>query len=823
MRHMVGKTILLLALSLLLVGCADFVDQDQINIAAESNVVVDADHSAGQTFVARHAGLQGIDVWLDFAACDEGEIRLHLRQNVQAPDDLATAAVTCEAVNSPRFYRFAFTPLDDSRDQYYYLFLEVLGKEEVQVSTGAGDVYLDGAFYRDHQPVDAQLAFRLSYDYPHIFLDLLSFMLGSVGTLLLGVLVYVVPGWGFLILLQLRNGQPIIRHWGEGLGVSVGLSLTVYPVLLLLIYAFRVRLGVLNAWLPIVGGVGILVWHYKLWRWGELRAAIVRWMHSESLMMDLALIVVVFVAGSVRLFAVRGLEMPLWDDSVQHTVIVQRILESGGLFQSWLPYTPYVTFSNQFGFHVNVAAWSWFTGQDTTHAIIQAGQLINWLAVLALFPLAYRIQGSWGGLFVILIAGLWKEFPAYYSNWGRYPQMAGQAILPVAAWWLWVTFHERRERVPWILAGAFLVLGTVLTYYRMSFHYVAFVVAALLVLAKTAREKLFQWRTWVVLLATAVVVIVVAWPWLSILSRHLVVPALTGTMEGTKAVSLWERIESLTFTWSFPEAGVVFLGTLLALWGGGSMTLPVVWLWMLIFLPILRLVPLPGVHIIQDFTIQTSLYIPQSLILGTTLGWGAFELTKRRWAFRVVIALLTIGAGLAGAIPQATIMNRDLDLSTYPDLRAAAWLDKNLPSDAIILINGIRYPDGVSAVGGDAGWWLPILTGREVTIPPQYALLAEQPLEKGYSEAVNALVFRLFDVSPVSPEGIAAICNFPHPINYVYLGQRQGMVDAMISPTPHPMLPPRLLLQHPAFHLIYHQDRVMIFRFDRLVCSQVED
>ena len=152
-------------------------------------------------------------------------------------------------------------------------------------------------------------------------------------------------------------------------------------------------------------------------------------------------------------------------------------------------------------------------------------------------------------------------------------------------------------------------------------------------------------------------------------------------------------------------------------------------------------------------------------------------------------------------------------------MRAAEWIKSNLPQDAFILINGIVYTDNVSAVGGDGGWWLPLLSGHSVVIPPQYALMTERSDEPGYGDAVNGLIRRLFEVSPTSAEGHQAICSFPQPITHVYIGQLQGMVAKAITPPPHPMLPRAALLQDAAFRLIYHQDHVMIFEFDRKVCQ----
>jgi hypothetical protein len=225
------------------------------------------------------------------------------------------------------------------------------------------------------------------------------------------------------------------------------------------------------------------------------------------------------------------------------------------------------------------------------------------------------------------------------------------------------------------------------------------------------------------------------------------------------------------------------------------------------------------VHFIHPFMINISLYMPQALIWGTFGGHLAKVLASKPWK-STLLALVVVGIGVWRLPSLLAVIDRDFDLSTTPDIRAAEWIKGSLPTDAFFLINGIVYTDGFSAIAGDAGWWLPLLTQRGVIIPPQYALLAEQPNEPGYGKAVNGLVQQLFEASPVTPEGHEAICRFPHPITHVYLGQRRGMVTKPLpNPPPHEMLAAELLVQDPAFQLIYHRDRVMIFEFDRAVCQ----
>ena len=87
------RTALLLAAgALVLAGCAPLVDQDQVTVEPGTQAILEAGHPLGQTFVARHAGLSGLDVWVEPGRPGELEIRLHLRTDPQAGDDL-TAAV----------------------------------------------------------------------------------------------------------------------------------------------------------------------------------------------------------------------------------------------------------------------------------------------------------------------------------------------------------------------------------------------------------------------------------------------------------------------------------------------------------------------------------------------------------------------------------------------------------------------------------------------------------------------------------------------------------------------------------------------------------
>jgi len=69
---------------LLLTGCSDFVDHDQAIVSPDLSVILEPEHPVGQTFVARHGGLSGMEFWLEAQPGSAGVLRLHLRSDPQS-------------------------------------------------------------------------------------------------------------------------------------------------------------------------------------------------------------------------------------------------------------------------------------------------------------------------------------------------------------------------------------------------------------------------------------------------------------------------------------------------------------------------------------------------------------------------------------------------------------------------------------------------------------------------------------------------------------------------------------------------------------------
>jgi len=805
--------VLLASMVLLLAGCSSFVDQDQVRVAPAASVTLEPDHPVGQTFVAHHAGLNGVEVWLEPGQAGPGEIRLHLRSDRQPNEDVATAVLTSTAwspVETPAagFYRFSFPPQHDSHGRYYYAFLELTGGKQVGVGAGPGDAYLDGALYRDHRPRDAQAAFRLAYDPFWILVDLGQAGVGWLGLLGVAGLLYVVPGWALLVWLW--PGSQL--SWAARLGIAVGVSLALYPLLLLWTDLAGLHLGPLYAWLPIVVGLAAIAWRYRAWRprqgWETLR----QWARSEVVWPDLALLAVLGLVFGVRLLVVRSLDAPLWGDSYHHTMMVRLLVDHGGLFDSWEPYATLQTFTYHFGFHTEVAAFHWLTGSEFPSAVLWFGQILNGLAVLALYPLAVRASGSrWAGVVAVLVAGLLSPMPMYYVNWGRYTQLAGQAILPAAVLITWMALEAPGRKWRLAILGWIVVGGLALTHYRVLIFYVVFVLAwVLLSLRRATWRRALSRVTWVGLGGA-----VLFWPWLFHISaggiaRNFGYQVSTPPDQLHPFAVQYNALGDLSFYLPSPLWLLLLVAVMVGLWQRRhGVLLAALWWFLLLVATNPAWLQLPGTGAISNHALFMAAYIPGGVLIGDLCGQLVAWLEPRRAGFQrlfgAAAVLLVVGVGLGGLRSRmGDLQVFQHALLTRPDLRAMTWIRENTPGGAVFLINSFFAYGGSAVVGSDGGWWLPLLAGRANTVPPlNYG--TEQGPRPAYREWVNELTRQLQGGKVDDPATLAMLRE--HQVTHVYIGQRQGRVNYE-GPD---VLDPAALLRSEHYRLAYHLDRVWVF------------
>jgi hypothetical protein len=214
-----------------------------------------------------------------------------------------------------------------------------------------------------------------------------------------------------------------------------------------------------------------------------------------------------------------------------------------------------------------------------------------------------------------------------------------------------------------------------------------------------------------------------------------------------------------------------------------------------------------------SYAIMIGMYMPAGLLGGYLIDsvlhglgrWGT-------WVKLVSIGALVVMAAW-GIRERSAVIKHVYRMAAPADLAAMDWIRANTPGDARFLVDGFLIYNGYSIVGSDAGWWIPLLAGRQNTMPPQYALLNEEPSQPDYPQRMTNLVMQLRQVGVTSPQGMRLLCQ--HGVTHVYVGQGQGRIAL---PPPRPMLSMGELESSPHFDVLYRQDKVGVFAFDTQVC-----
>ena len=806
MRH-TRQLLALVAVGLSLAACSTLVRPDQTQANTSDLVWLSSSHTVGQTIVSEEAGLAGIEVFLepdhDRAPTAGGVIVLHLRSDPGAGADLTQATLPLELIVQGAYYRFAFPPVTRSLRQDYYALLEMKGDGRVRVGHGPGTAYWQGALYQNGEPAEAQLAFRLVYEPVRAAWGLLTGALRWAWWLLLAALLVIVPGW---VLLGWLWPASVGLSWAEQLGLAAGIGCAPYPILLLWTHLIGLRLGPLYAWLPVaVGAVG-LGWLARR-NAGLLRAVISRaglrtWWRAGHGWPDLAFVGVMGLVFFTRWWVARPLDLPLWEDSVQHTMIAQLMVDNGGLFSSWAPYAELETFTYHFGFHALVAVFHWLSGLALPQATLWVGQIVNGLAVLALYPVGVRMGGNrWGGVVAVLVAGLLSPHPNYYANWGRYTQLMGQVLLPAAVTITWTIAETKTRRAGLVALGGLVVAGLALTHYRVLLMYGFFVVALLLVSWREARQ-LIRPLFWLTASAVAL-----ALPWM-ITTVGGPLQAFVGSLVTTPAASVSRSIADNN---GIPDPrlypGAFWLAVALGCVVGWrqrrrATVLVLVWWGLLAIAANPAWLGLPGTGVLSNFAVFIAGYMGAALMAAAGGAWLTSPWLAR---WRPMLSALVLVAGLWGARQRVGAVDAGRFMqASRPDLRAAAWIDRHLPTEARLLVNTYFTFSGTVAVGGDGGWWLPLMARRAVTTPPINHALERGP-RPDYRVSVESLPIAIREHGVDDPVVLAMLRE--RGVSHVYIGQQRNQPYG----GPPLTLQPDKLLASRHFWPVYHEDRVWVF------------
>jgi hypothetical protein len=734
----------------------------------------------GQSFYASHNGLQSIKMFLSPGEVGEGEIHVFLRHQSSDTSNIAVSTLSRSLITSAAYYEFVFPEPNESYLEGYFILIDYEGQGSVYLGSADQMSYEDGAGYFNGASFPRQLTFTLSYAFKPLLSSLIKLVLTKwLVWIMLAIFLFVVPGYAILSSVGIEFED---RYFFEKIIFSIGVSLSLTPIIFCWTNLVGVKLGIFYAILPVLFALVFSV--YKLFkRKPKINIQTMRVFLCKIEIADIVLFFLILLLIFIRLWIIRGIPLPLWGDSYQHTLITQLLYEHNGLFQSWEPYADLPRFTYHFGFHANAVDFQWLSGETAAQAVLIFGQILNIFSVLAVYPIAVYLtpnKNKWAGIIAVLTAGFFLNMPNFYTNWGRYTQLMGQVILLPCILFLWKILSEKKfDWRYWIIASV-MVAGLAFSHYRVMVIFILFVPVLFISNFKNqTKNKIIG------LAVTGALSFIIFLPWFINAFGGTMDELLIGIFQSTQlqlaATPLAEisrpTLESsgLLGYISMELLGLLLLASIFFVFKRNGKAISFIVWWLLAFVAGFPLMfYLPGKDIISGFTILIALFIPASIILGSFIGsliWSnvKFKLLANA-AFAIVCICLAIFFG------RQRLYDIDSDtyaLATWPDMAAANWINENIPDSARIFINYFpAYSDSV-IVGSDAGWWLPYLTKNQVYVPPlNYGF----ELTRDEKSGIISDAFALWENGALSTYGKEELAKEGY--NYIYIGQKQGRVNS---------------------------------------------
>jgi hypothetical protein len=780
---------------------------------------LEAQTSIGQSFVSRRPNLNGITIWINRVSSSSNATSLTstnylTAQFFSSPGSLTpvfTTTLTLPASGTNLPITIAIPDQKNLAGQSYYLVL-TNASGTIQVDGRNEDAYPYGQAYINNSPINADIAFRLSYDYG--FSSLVSDIADTSASLWLIIPLLIVlwlPGWLLLDLSGLRSRFDL----GEQIAIANGVSLALIPVLMLWTTIMKIKWT--SQGISFIAGCLIAIFIVRI----IYRATLSHKNRSKPIsdqsdnlttsairkygfftFQSLALILVFLAALAIRFIMVRDLATPAWVDSVHHALITQLILKNGTYPPTYQPYLDISPTAYHAGFHSIAASFTWLSQLDLYRSLLILGQVLNALSVFSVYLFAKTLTRRPNvGLFAAIITGFITPMPSYYASWGRYTELTGLLLLPVILAFIQLLLNETAvKKTGWIIAlGAISAGGLFMIHYRVL-AFMACMVLVYIIIYPIRKESVAERKTvhWIVLIiCMSLLGIISILPWFIQTIQSILFPSLVSV--NTASIPPFQDFSWSYLTSAFGKQSLVIAGLGL-LWSflkrqrfGIILVLWVVFTFLLANLAALRL---PGGGLINNSSVEIMLFIPISILGGyfidqLIIHWKALIPPRLIRTSLGVVVLLTGFVSYLGARQLIPILNPITILSRNADLSAIQWVSENIPSDETIVINPFAWGYGLYA-GNDGGYWISPLAGQPTLPPP--VIYGMSP----GSEKINALSQQVISLC-ADPIAIWEFLH-THRLNYIYIGARGGVIS------------PEILSSSDLFTLIYHQDSVWIFK-----------
>jgi hypothetical protein len=612
-----------------------------------------------------------------------------------------------------------------------------------------------------------------------------------------------LPGWAVLTFHGSWRQWRGLQRWI----VAIGTSIAFYPVFF---YSIRSIFPFLTLGPYKMGGLLLVCAAVVGWR--------MRRYWREQFTFDRLEWLAIGILGITlftRFWIIRDRPYPAWSDSLHHTLLTQLTAVQGRLPFEMDPYAPISLSQSHLGLYSLSATVQWLAQVPAHSALLWISQMLNGLCGLGVYLVLDRKTGRLGAVVGSLVVGLLSHQPAFYVNWGRFPQGAGQAILLIAWLVTWeaigawrLSWGQYKEQILWnTVIGAVLTAAVFLLHFRVAAFYIPLLALSVM------------WELWKACLARRGGPVLLGIVIIGVAALLVVSPALweawrvygSPGMQKVETASS-EVSQTIQAYYEFPWRSVLTLGVrpwlaVLACLGcvvslvRRSKLVVACLLWVVVLylmgsayilrIPILSVTNLGGVLIM--------LYLPVGLVIGCATR-ELLALLGAQWREGIVriTAALVLVTGFVASHVRVTEVETYRYFVTPGDVVAMDWIRKNTPQDALFAVNTFFWLP-TAPHGTDAGYWIPYFTGRQTTASVMLALIQASEYRSSLVEMSQAV--EQLEIDNSSLPQLQAM-----GVDYVYIGEKGDFSGPGLSAA-------RLSLADDVT-LVYQDDKVSILQIE---------
>ena len=584
--------------------------------------------------------------------------------------------------------------------------------------------------------------------------------------------VLSLPGWGFLAVTELWRNWDGLQRWC----VAIGVSIVFYP--LLFYWARAVIPGLQLGSRKLIGlllfFLVLIIW--KMWRGGRLLLPQqeINWV-----------VLGVFAATIFTRFWIAHVQpYPAWSDSLHHTLLTQLTAETGQLPYTLEPYEPVLLNMYHLGLYAISGSVQMIAKIPAYMAILWTSQALNAFCVLGVFFVLDLKVSRQAALIGCVVVGLLSMQPAWYVNWGRYTQVASQAVL-LLAWVInweairaWSQPGKRSMGYIWgmTLAGAILSGGMFILHFRVAgFYLPLLMIVSVWELIRASQSKTFSRAVFGISIIGALSIFVITPVVVSALDAYIQ-NRLVVAESGTKLTDMgyYQFPLSTHFILAF-QPWLFWIGFASALIGisrkNNMVLVSLLWVALLWLEGNAFRFNIPLISFTNYGAVMIMYYLPLSLIIGA----GVYELLRALpYSYKGYVnsigLFVLLMAGFVGSFLRVEAIEPIRYFMSSADETAMQWINSNVPSDGVFAINTLYWANS-SVHGVDGGYWIPYFTGRKTTTGTMLYPIGEKAHRQevaARSEAVSRISFDQAN----SASAVSDLCAMG--VDYVYLGAHQA-------------------------------------------------